>query len=245
VITKKIGSITLGKIPRIVAVIDSITPISDIRDLTLEGVTILELRVDHFCCSTENTIEFMKSIRCLNKYGILCTLRENKKNKKSRLRTLGELIPHADAVDIEMDSPIKLFVIKQAKSQGKTVILSYHNFKNTPAEKTLERFLHAFKLGADLLKVAVMAKTNEDVLTLLQFCRKHRDKGIIGISMGSCGVISRYVAPFFGSVMTYGYIRSSVAPGQVSVGQLKNRLSLDSPKFNEDYINSTQLLRMI
>jgi len=120
-------------------------------------------------------------------------------------------------------------VIRLAKRRKKKVIISYHNFKETPPDQQLVKLIRKGKAkGGDIIKLAVMSRTEEDVTRLLGLTYQHRDDHIITISMGKKGRISRIVAPLFGSLLTYGYVDSPIAPGQLSIGELKkmmNRLS--------------------
>jgi 3-dehydroquinate dehydratase-1 len=44
--------------------------------------------------------------------------------------------------------------------------------------------------------------------------------------MGSIGQHSRLVAPVYGSLLTYGYVRRPVAPGQIRVDRLLEGLRI-------------------
>jgi 3-dehydroquinate dehydratase-1 len=44
--------------------------------------------------------------------------------------------------------------------------------------------------------------------------------------MGSLGLHSRICAPVYGSLLTYGYVRRPVAPGQIRVDRLLEGLKI-------------------
>ena len=46
------------------------------------------------------------------------------------------------------------------------------------------------------------------------------------IAMGEIGAHSRIIAPVYGSLLTYGYVRKPVAPGQMRVDQVLEGLRL-------------------
>ena len=64
------------------------------------------------------------------------------------------------------------------------------------------------ELGAHIPKIAVMPKTPNDVLTLLDATYTmhtlHADRPIITMSMASTGLISRIAGEIFGSAATFG-----------------------------------------
>ena len=85
-------------------------------------------------------------------------------------------------------------------------------------------------MGADIPKIAVMPQNKADVLTLLaateEMSRVYADRPIITMSMGGDGVISRLCGEVFGSSMTFGAVGQVSAPGQISVDQLFDALSI-------------------
>jgi len=44
--------------------------------------------------------------------------------------------------------------------------------------------------------------------------------------MGNIGKHSRIMAPIYGSLLTYGYVRNPVAPGQMRVDEIRKWLNL-------------------
>jgi 3-dehydroquinate dehydratase-1 len=133
----------------------------------------------------------------------------------------------ADLLDFEMgNSPAHVRkVVETAHRQGIRVILSYHNFKKTPALKTLVgRFVEAERLGADVAKVAVMPKDRFDVLTLLSATAQAEAKAripLISMSMGPLGAVTRMVGGLFGSSLSFAVGEGSSAPGQLPIAELR------------------------
>lgn len=133
----------------------------------------------------------------------------------------------ADLLDFEMDnSPGHVRkVVETAHRQGVRVILSYHNFKKTPALKTLvRRFVDADRLSADVAKVAVMPRDLFDVLTLLSATAQAEAKAripLISMSMGPLGAVTRMVGGLFGSSLSFAVGEGSSAPGQLPIAELR------------------------
>lgn len=117
-----------------------------------------------------------------------------------------------------------------SKANGITMIMSYHNFQMTPDAATLDsKFAAAKCLGADVAKVAVMPQTEQDVLALLAATDRARqtiDIPLISMSMGGIGSLSRIMGWVYGSAATFAVGKSSSAPGQVSIEDLRVMLAL-------------------
>ena len=122
-------------------------------------------------------------------------------------------------------------LIDLAHDNNVKVIISNHDFEKTPDEDIIvERLERMIKLGADLPKIAVMPKSELDVLTLLKATcivkEDYKEQPIITMSMGSLGMISRLSGKVFGSALTFGCVRNVSAPGQIYYKELKDILSL-------------------
>ena len=88
----------------------------------------------------------------------------------------------------------------------------------------------AFLAGADIAKLAVMPHSMRDVLDLLESYTGCQGSGraVCTIAMGKLGKHTRVIAPFYGSVLTYASVESTVsaAPGQLPVDELKKIMEL-------------------
>lgn len=119
--------------------------------------------------------------------------------------------------------------IKVAHENGTRVLLSSHDFEGTPdLEELLARFFVMQELGADLMKLAVMPKTEDDVFNLLEAAGMMRDNygeiPFIAISMGELGAGTRICGGEFGSVITFAAGSKASAPGQISAEALHKYL---------------------
>jgi 3-dehydroquinate dehydratase-1 len=117
-----------------------------------------------------------------------------------------------------------------SKANGIAMIMSYHNFQLTPDGTTLDaKFLAAERCGADVAKVAVMPKTEQDVLELLAATDRARRAiklPLISMSMGGIGSLSRMMGWVYGSAATFAVGKSSSAPGQVAIEDLRAVLAV-------------------
>jgi 3-dehydroquinate dehydratase I len=136
-----------------------------------------------------------------------------------------------DAIDYETSNPAADFerLRKAARENDVALVGSYHNFQSTPDVAALvAKFALAKKLGADVAKVAVMPKSPRDVLTLLAAtCEASESLPIplISMSMGAYGSVSRMVGAVFGSALTFAVGKSSSAPGQIPIEELRAALA--------------------
>jgi 3-dehydroquinate dehydratase-1 len=132
-----------------------------------------------------------------------------------------------DLVDYELsNAPADLQRLRAvSKQHGIAMIVSYHNFDLTPPPEVLDRkFVEAERQGADVAKVAVMPKGPEDVLTLL--AATHRASQTVAIplitmAMGGVGSLSRIMGWVYGSAATFAVGKSSSAPGQIAIEELR------------------------
>ncbi|BBO84043.1 3-dehydroquinate dehydratase [Desulfosarcina ovata subsp. sediminis] len=155
-------------------------------------------------------------------------------SQKTRLALIEAAIRSGeiDIVDIELinDDAFIDAVRSAAGNYGVKLILSYHDFKKTPAEDIIvDKLKQAQTLGADIAKVAVMPTGYPDVLTLLQATLKARTEAVtiplVTISMAREGVITRMAGGLFGSDITFAIGQASSAPGQIAIGDLRQAMS--------------------
>ncbi len=161
--------------------------------------------------------------------GIKKISRENRLELSTAAMKSGDV----DLIDIELcnDNEFIAIIKKQAKQSGVSLILSYHNFKETPSEAFIySKLVEAQKAGAEISKVAVMPKNYSDVLTLLSATNKARNETVRGpivtMSMGPEGAVSRLAGGLFGSDITFAIGMQASAPGQIPIKVLKKGMDL-------------------
>ncbi|VJE77733.1 3-dehydroquinate dehydratase, (3-dehydroquinase) (type I DHQase) [Streptococcus pneumoniae] len=104
------------------------------------------------------------------------------------------------------------------------LVLSYHNFQETP-ENMMEILSELTILNPKLVKVAVMAHTEQDVLDLMNYIRGFKtlnpEQEYVTISMGKVGKVSRITADVTGSSWSFASLDEVSAPGQISLASMK------------------------
>jgi 3-dehydroquinate dehydratase-1 len=138
-----------------------------------------------------------------------------------------------EIVDVEICNETAFIeeVKKTTQTGNAKLILSYHNFNETPDETFIyDKLLRAQDLGADIAKLAVMPKDYADVLTLLGATLKARTGAvkvpIVTMSMGPEGEVTRVVGGLFGSDLTFAVGKEASAPGQIPIGGLRQAMKV-------------------
>ncbi len=132
-----------------------------------------------------------------------------------------------ELIDYELsNAPADLATLREASARHDVaMVMSYHNFQATPDAATLDaKFAQAQALGADVGKVAVMPQDPADVLALLgATLQSSRELAIplISMSMGGVGSTSRVMGWVYGSAATFAVGKSSSAPGQMAIDDLR------------------------
>ena len=137
-------------------------------------------------------------------------------------------------VDVEIEAPKQMSkrVRNVAHENGTVFIRSYHDFDGTPSVDVLRT--HVVKChyhGADMVKIATMASSQEDVervLSLYEWCEGMRgtdmenlaDGGLIAFCMGDEGRDSRLECLRRGAPFTYAALDEAAAPGQWPMSEM-------------------------
>jgi 3-dehydroquinate dehydratase-1 len=160
-------------------------------------------------------------------------LKKLSQEKRLELFTAAISSGNVDLVDIELCNEEKFIkvILECAKTHNVKVILSFHNFKETPSEPFIySKLAEAQTAGADIVKLAAMPETYGDVLTLMSATNKARNERItvpmITMSMGPLGAVSRLVGGLFGSDITFAIGLQASAPGQIPIKELKTGMAL-------------------
>ncbi|XP_040385193.1 bifunctional 3-dehydroquinate dehydratase/shikimate dehydrogenase, chloroplastic-like isoform X2 [Oryza brachyantha] len=110
----------------------------------------------------------------------------------------------AEYVDIELKVADKFMkLISGKKPETCKLIVSSHNFENTPSAEELGNLVAQIQAtGADIVKIATTATEIVDVAKMFQTL-VHCQVPIIGLVMNDRGFISRVICPKFGGYLTF------------------------------------------
>lgn len=204
--------------PKVVA---SVTSLDEAKDAVALGADVIEARVD---LAAEEPLLFVESLDELDK-PLVVTVRPTweggafKGSDGERALLFKKLMPMADYIDVELRAKNVDEIVLLTKGSGALSIVSYHDFEKTPSVKEMLGILAQCREKGDVAKLAVTPGSLGDVLALFEATLEAR-KPVCTIAMGDIGMHSRLVAPVYGSLFTYGYVRKPVAPGQMRVDRI-------------------------
>ncbi|MCE0499465.1 MAG: type I 3-dehydroquinate dehydratase [Methylacidiphilales bacterium] len=188
----------------------------------------VEIRVDAFLAQ-KVPVEKIEAALKTRKHPVLLTLRIPAEGgrrawKPAERRALAlRLLPHAEAIDIELASARALApVIAEARRTGKTVILSAHAIKRPATAAQIARWTAQFDpRPRTILKIATQIKSWRDLQQLAALLVNHPDWPLAVMGLGPHAAQSRHVLAALGSRLLYGYLDRPAAPGQPSATEVK------------------------
>ncbi len=206
----------------------------------VRSVDLIEVRLDTysfmgapFSKALSLSIQLLKKIKQEFKKPILLTLRSYQEasqpvsprkrlNDSKRLALLKPLLDFCDLIDVEIRHLALAKTITPLAHRKKVdVIHSFHDFKGPSRIEYLNQLLKASqRLGGDVFKAALTPRNNKDLASFLNWGKTVQKPLPVLIGMGPIGFVSRFVGFSFGSVLTYGHLGKSAAPGQISAGEL-------------------------
>lgn len=148
------------------------------------------------------------------------------RSESQRWDILKQYLPYSPAY-IDMSIETKPQILKEfrlLKKKKTKLILSYHHFSQTPSLTFLKKIVtKGFKHGADIVKIATFAQKTEDNLVIFNLLLQTKQP-LIAHCMGQKGIISRLLAPRFGSGIVYVALdqKSKTAPGQLTKEEYQN-----------------------
>jgi 3-dehydroquinate dehydratase/shikimate dehydrogenase len=143
-------------------------------------------------------------------------------------------------IDIEYSSigSLNTLIRKKRELNSETkIIVSYHNFENTPSD-LYEISLKIKDKSPDLVKIVTYAKDISDNLIIkgLLSSKLNADKKLISFLMGERGEISRILCRSWGSFTSYAPLKGvgHTAPGQIPIEILRDIYRVDAINENFD-----------
>ena len=186
---------------------------------------IVEVRFDligmrHF----QETLRLLPRLKKKKKH-ILGTFRSHREGGRLRLSDaalaarIEAFYPLVDLIDVEASSKA---VLRRFLDRAEIpVVVSHHNFKRTPPLASLKKFVRGvMRRPETIAKIACNVRNPKDLDTLRQLLHASPQGRVAAVGIGRMGPLSRFWLPHQGSVLTYGYLDRSAAPGQVSAEEL-------------------------
>jgi len=217
--------------------------VAEVKRLVEAGAEMIEWRVDAFeGVKSPNAVrEVLKEIAPLvNDTILVFTFRSKEQGGQCSLKSelvydLHQIAAETkvvDFIDVEYfyteDADVEIYNLQK---MGTRVITSHHDFHETPSSDVLFMLLEQMKHSkADIVKLAMMPQSTEDVLRLLEetnhFHKRYPKQPLITMSMGKLGSVSRICGETFGSCVTFGAGKKASAPGQIEMEKLEEILEV-------------------
>jgi 3-dehydroquinate dehydratase type I len=244
----KLGPLELGEIPRIAVGFTDTAREPLILKSKAHGLDIAEVRIDLFKRTDPEYVRL--ALRRFSSIPTIATIRSAQEgggwvgDDDDRLDLFRAALPLVDAIDIELRSTAAIDCVREmAQRANKCLLVSYHDFAATPDPYTLDQIADdAEKAGADIVKIATHASSDEDIQSLASFSIGNVHRNLIVIAMGSHGLKSRLFFPALGSLITYACIGEPTAPGQLEFRETFDLMRSLYPAFNEIKIAELGLL---
>jgi 3-dehydroquinate dehydratase type I len=197
-----------------------------VRHAEKERADLIEVRFDYLVDESR-----AKDIRGLTSLPLIATNRLPSQGgnfhgrEENRRKTLLDAMETGfNLIDLEMDTPQLEKVMGQLRCGNVKLILSWHTSSPLQRGEIESKFMEMKRLGPDICKIVMTAKTMGDNLTCLDFVSKaSQTNEVICFCMGSLGTVSRVLSPLFGGAFTYASTTKGkeAAPGQFTVAETK------------------------
>jgi len=205
---------------------------------------LIELRIDFIKDINENKLEELLKNKMKE---VIVTCRPEFEggnfigSEEERILLLKKAIElNADYVDIEFKTDENFIdnIIKNKKNSK--IIISYHNFNETPSEDELRNLYNKIKkLNSDLVKIVTFANSLNDNFRIFKLLKNKNN--LVSFCMSAKGQMSRILSPKFNSAIIFASLEKNKesAPGQIRIEEMKN-------EYNIDFINEdTKILGVI
>lgn len=208
------------------------------RDLAVIRRTppdVVEYRADlQDAISAKRITATLRSLRSSLNLPFIFTLRDTSEGGRFdggddlRRELYRATLPFVDAIDIEIANRSLIAALRAELHHHKTTIIaSFHDFSETPSRATLDALIRrGFAAGAHIVKIACHCANLEDAFKLLSLPQRHASSPLAIVAMGPLGRALRMIAPAFGSVLGYAAASAAVAPGQLTISELRHAWQL-------------------
>lgn len=225
----RFGNVILGTASRIVGVISHGETLRRLATGGERECDIVELRLDLVGTDTPRWLEDAQAIEARG-LPVIVTIRLSeeggqwKQADEARLPLFEKALSHLAAVDLELRSPLVEQVSGLARQHQRALIVSHHDFEKTPPLDDLRAIMtRAAKYGT-VVKIAASTRSDQDIATLRALLHEECPVPLCLLGMGPLGAQTRVEFPKLGSCLTYGYLDTPVASGQISARELTQLL---------------------
>jgi len=194
----------------------------DILEVRLDGmpshIDTLNLELDRF-----NDFPLLFTARCASEGGL------SDLSSRERAKLLTEVSKRAAWIDVELASYADMKdTLHQIRSEGVGLILSYHNFTETPQTSQLQDIVD-LSVEADIIKISDQHNNASDLTRCVETLQNN-DHPMSMMGMGPLAPVSRLLYAQHGSLLNYGYLgNTETAPGQWPAKLLREAIATLKP----------------
>jgi 3-dehydroquinate dehydratase-1 len=191
---------------------------ADFIEVRLDSLKKHNQLADIAHCSNTPLIATNRSTKCQGKFS---------GSETERKKILMEAAKNGfEYVDIELSTPKLKNITSNLREMGAKLIVSFHNFNETPSSAKLNKILKKqIANGANVCKIVTTARFVEDNLTVLDFVSKaSKNAKIVCFAMGELGKPSRLLSPVFGAFFTIASLEEGrkTAQGQLTIQEMRS-----------------------
>ena len=206
--------------------------------LNVSEVDLIEWRLDAFIARRGwvGTRKMLAVLNSVPRRPVLITNRPKRHGgyfvgaEAERLEILEEAVGFgAEWVDLEND--VDKQRCERFRERGVRVLISHHDFSQTPETEVLRSRARDLAAGADCIKIVTTARQHQDclrVLELIPWGRENLKVDVIAFCMGAPGRWSRVASLLLGSPWTYVRLVDGpeAAPGQYTAAEVRTLLEM-------------------
>lgn len=226
-------SVTIPESPQVVGSVATLNQLACVQPVELDSLCdVLEVRLDGMSAHMDALMIELDRIR---DFPLLFTARcheeggVEKLDASARADLLLQVADRASWIDVELASYDEMQgVIHEIRCKEVGLVLSYHNFEQTPAEFEMQRIVDLSE-EADIVKLAVRHQSVDDMARCARVLQKN-DHPMSMMGMGDLAPVSRLLYAQHGSLLNYGYLgHEPTAPGQWPAKLLKETIAALNP----------------
>ena len=125
-------------------------------------------------------------------------------------------------LELEAPAPVGKRLRRKAAECGTVFIRSYHNYDYTPSAEELHGIVgQCRRFGAEVVKIAVKAKSPEDVATVESLYESYPEGTLLAFCMGEEGKRSRVDCLRLGAPFSFAALGDKTAEGQMQLADMR------------------------
>ena len=226
----RFGNLVLGRGPKVVGTVSQSATLEKLAAGGERQCDIVELRLDLLGTAEDRWLAPAQAIEAQG-IPVVVTIRLASEGGQwtrpdaERWPIFALALAKLAAADIEFRSPLLEKTSAFAASHQKALIISYHDFQQTPPVAELRQVIRTAANYGTVVKIATLTQTEADLAALRELFTEQCSASVCLLGMGALGPTSRTLLPRLGSCLTYGYLDAPVAPGQVTAAELLRQLA--------------------